>query len=92
MEDCKPVSTPKITCCKLRKDDESKEVDKIIYRSMIGSLLYVTASRPDVMQAIGQVARFQATPNETHVLVVKRIFKYLKGTTDFGLWYPKEII
>jgi hypothetical protein len=53
---------------------------------MIGSL-YVTASRPYVMQEIGQVARFQETPKETHVLVVTRIFKYLKGTTYFGLWY-----
>ena len=89
MEDCKPVSTPMIIGCKLIKDDESKEVDQRLYRSMIGSLLYVTASRPDVMQAIGQVARFQATPKETHVLAVKRIFRYLKGTIDFGIWYPK---
>ena len=56
---------------------------------MIGSLLHVTTSRPDVMQEVGQVARFQAVPKETHVLTVKRIFRYLKGTTDFGLWYPK---
>ena len=56
---------------------------------MIGSLLYVTASRPDVMQAVGQVARFQAAPKETHVIAVKRIFRYLKGTMDFGLWYAK---
>ena len=56
---------------------------------MIGSLLYVTASRPDVMQAVGQVARFQASPKESHVLAVKRIFRYLKGTMDYGLWYPK---
>jgi hypothetical protein len=48
--------------------------------SMIGSLLYVTTSRPDVMQAVGQVARFQATPKESHVLTVKRIFRYIKGT------------
>jgi hypothetical protein len=89
MEDCKPVSTPMVIGCKLRKDDESKEVDQRLYRSMIGSLLYVTTSRPDVMQAVGQVTRFQATPKETHVLAVKRIFRYLKGTTNFGLWYPK---
>jgi hypothetical protein len=56
---------------------------------MIGSLLYVTASRPDVMQAVGQVAQFQAAPKESHVLAVKRIFRYLKGTEEFGLWYPK---
>jgi hypothetical protein len=47
---------------------------------MIGSLLYVTTSRPDVMQEVGHVARFQATPKESHVLAVKRIFRYLKGT------------
>ena len=89
MEDCKPVSTPMITGCKLSKDDESKEVDQRLYRSMIGSLLYVTASRLDVMQAVGQVARFQAAPKENHIIAVKRIFRYLKGTVDFGLWYPK---
>jgi hypothetical protein len=53
---------------------------------MIDNLLYVTTSRPDVMQAVGQVAIFQATPKETHVLEVKRIFIYLKGTIEFWLW------
>ena len=62
MDNCKPVSTPMITGCKLSKDDESKEVDQRLYRSMIGSLLYLTTSRPDLMQAIGQVARFQVAP------------------------------
>ena len=56
---------------------------------MIGSLLYVTTLRPDVMQAVGQVARFQGAPKETHIMAVKRIFMYLKGTMYFGLWYPK---
>jgi hypothetical protein len=56
---------------------------------MIGNLLYVIASTPDVMQAVGKVARFQAAPKESHVLAVKRISKYLKGTKEFGLWYPK---
>ena len=89
MEYCKPVSTPMITGCKLSKDDESKEVDQKLYRSMIGSLLYVTTSRPDVMQAVGLVARFWANPKGAHVLEIKRIFKYLKGTKKFGLWYLK---
>jgi hypothetical protein len=89
MEDCKPVITPMQTSCKLSKDDDSKSTDQRQYRSMIGSLLYVTTSRPDVMQAVGQVARFQAAPKESHVLAVKRIFRYLKGTEEFGLWYPK---
>ena len=56
---------------------------------MIGSLLYVTASRAVVMQAVGQVARFQAAPKESHIIAVKIILQYLKGTTKYGLWYPK---
>jgi hypothetical protein len=80
MEDCKPVITPMQTSCKLRKYDDLKSIDQRQYRSMIGNLLYVTISRPDVMQAVGQVARFQAKPKESHVLAVKRIFRYLKGT------------
>jgi len=89
MEDCKPVSTPMIIGCKLSKDDESKEVDQKLYRSMISRMLYVTASRPDVMQAVGLVARFQANPKEAHVLTIKMIFRYLKGTTEFRIWYSK---
>jgi hypothetical protein len=80
MEDCKPVITPMQTNCKLSKDDDSKSTDQRQYRSMIGNLLYVTTSRLDVMQVVGQVARFQAAPKESHVLAVKRIFRYLKGT------------
>ena len=89
MEDCKPVVTPMQTSCKLSKDDDSKSIDQKQYRSMIDILLYVTTSRLDVMQAVGQVTRFQAEPKDSHVLVVKRIFRYLKGTKEFGLWYPK---
>ena len=73
MEDFKPVKAPMITGCKLRKNDESLEVYHIMYRSMIGSLLYVTTSRPDVMQDVGLISRFQSTPKETHVAAVKRI-------------------
>ena len=57
---------------------------------MIGSLLYVTASRPDVKQVVGMVARFQSTPKENHVQAVKRISRYLKGTINLGLWYPSK--
>jgi hypothetical protein len=77
------------TSCKLSKYDDSNSTDQRQYRSMIGNLLYVTASRPDVMQVFGQVAQFQEAPKESHVLAVKRIFRYLKGTKEFGLWYPK---
>jgi hypothetical protein len=78
-----------MTSWNLRKDDEYKEVDQRLYKSMISSLLYVTSSRPYVMQAIGQVSIFQAISKETHVIAVKGIFRYLKGTTEFGLWYLK---
>jgi len=90
MEDATPVSTPMVSGCKLSKDDTSPEVDQRLYRSMIGSLLYITASRPDIMHAVGMVGRFQATPKQSHLLVVKRIFKYLKGTLSYGLWYPRN--
>ena len=89
-EDCKPISTPMTVGCKLSKDDESKNVDTKFYKSMIGSFLYVTTSRPDVKQVVGMVARFQAAPKEIHVQAVKRIFRYLKGTIDLGLWYPSK--
>jgi hypothetical protein len=89
MEDCKPVNTPMQTSCKFSKDDDSKDADQRQYRSMIDSLLYVTSSRPDVMQEVGHATRFQAAPKESHVMAVKRIFRYLKGTKEFGLWYPK---
>ena len=56
---------------------------------MIGSILYVTTTRPDVMNEVCQVARFQSFPRASHLLAVKRILRYLKGTTDYGLWYPK---
>jgi hypothetical protein len=85
MKYCKLVTTPMQTSCKLRKDDDSKSTDHSQYMSMIGSLLYVTTSRPNVMQVVGQVAQFQVAPKESHVLAVKRIFRYLKGTKEVGL-------
>jgi hypothetical protein len=73
----------------LSKDDIYKDADHMIYKLMIGILLYVTSSRLDVMQAVGRVARFQASPKETHFMEAKKIFIYLKGTKYYGLWYPK---
>jgi hypothetical protein len=90
IEDCKPIITPMHTSCKLNKDDDSMSTDKRQYMSMIENLLYATTSRSNVMQAVGQVARFQEAQNESHVLAVERIFRYLKGTKEFGLWYPKR--
>src|SRR4051812_25475157 len=75
--------------CQLELDPNGKEVDQREYRSMIGSLLYLCASRPDIMLSVGMCARFQAAPKESHVVAVKRIFRYLVHTPNFGLWYPK---
>ena len=90
MEDCAPMSTPIATDCKLSKDDDTPQIDATLYRSIIGALLYLTATRPDIMQAVGMVARFQSSPKQSHLAAVKRILRYLKGTTDFDLWYPKS--
>ena len=73
----------------LNLDEGGKTVDQTLYRSMIGSLLYLTASRPDIMFSVCMCARFQANPKETHLVVVKRILRYLKHTPSIGLWYRK---
>nr|GEY03748.1 hypothetical protein [Tanacetum cinerariifolium] len=84
------VPTPMVEQAKLKLDLVGKPVDHTDYRSMIGSLMYVTSSRPDIMFATCMYARYQANPNENHVSAVKRIFRYLKGTINLGLWYPKD--
>nr|GEY73149.1 hypothetical protein [Tanacetum cinerariifolium] len=72
------------------KDRTGKDVDLHLYRSMIGSLMYLNASRPDIMFAVCACARHQVTPKGCHMHAVKRIFRYLKGHLKLGLWYPKE--
>ena len=90
MEDSTPAKTPMATATKLDQDESGKKVDITHYRGMIGSLLYLTASRPDIMFATCLCARFQADPKESHLIAVKRIFRYLKGTPNLGIWYPKD--
>jgi hypothetical protein len=90
MEDSSPIRTPMVVGSKLNKDDMSLNVDQRTYRSMIGSLLYITASRPDIMQAVGMIGRYQSAPKKSHLVFVKRILKYLKGTMTYGLWYPRN--
>ncbi|KAH9696622.1 hypothetical protein KPL71_023234 [Citrus sinensis] len=89
IDDSKTKNTPMSTTTKLDKDEKGKEVDIKMYRGMIGSLLYLTASRPDIMFSVCLCARFQSCPKESHLLAVKRIFRYLSGTIDIGLWYPR---
>jgi hypothetical protein len=89
MKDGKPIKTPMGTNGHLDLDMGGKSVDKKVYRSMIGSLLYLCASRSDIMLSVCICARFQADPMEVHHRVVKRIMRYLVYTPKFGLWYPK---
>ncbi|GKA29250.1 hypothetical protein Tco_0715495, partial [Tanacetum coccineum] len=74
----------------LLKDEEAEDVDVHLYRSMIGSLMYLTASRPDIMFVVCTCARFQVTPKILHLHAVKRMFRYLKGQPKLGIWYPKD--
>jgi hypothetical protein len=89
-KDCSPMKTPMATATKLDEDLSGKSVDVTAYRGMIGSLLYLTASRPDIMFATCLCARYQSCPKESHLQAVKRIFRYLKGSPNLGLWYPKD--
>jgi hypothetical protein len=90
MEDSSPVSTPMVVGCKISKYDISPYVDQRTYHSMIGSLLYITSSCPDIMQVVGMVGRYQFAPKQSHLVDVTRILKYLKGTMTYGLWYPRN--
>ena len=89
LESSESIGTPMSSTIKLDKDEKGKEVDIKRYRGMIGSLLYLTASRPDIMFSVCLCARFQSCPKESHFITIKRIFKYLSGTSELGLWYPK---
>ena len=88
IDDSKTKSTPMSKTIKLDKYEKGKEVDVKIYRGMISSLLYLTASRPEIMFSVCLCARFQSCPKESYLLVVKIIFRYLSGTIDLALWYP----
>ncbi|XP_019168608.1 PREDICTED: uncharacterized protein LOC109164530, partial [Ipomoea nil] len=83
------IKIPMSTSLRLDKDEDGKDVDQTKYRGMIGSLLYLTASRPDISYAVGVCARFQENPKESHLTATEKIIRYLKGTINVGLWYPK---
>jgi len=87
LENASHKRTPVATHLKLSKDENGVAVDQSLYRSMIGSLLYLTASRPDITFAIGVCARYQAKPKMSHLVQVKRILKYINGTTDYGILF-----
>jgi hypothetical protein len=87
MEDSKAMATPMITTTALDANEEGEHVDQNEYRSMIGSLLYLTATRSNIQFSVCLCARFQASPRTSHRQSVKRIFRYLRHTPDFSLWY-----
>ena len=89
MQDLNGAKTPMPTTCHLALDPNGKAVDQKVYSSMIGSLLYLCASRPDIVLSVGVCARYQVAPKESHMVAVKRIFRYLVHTPNYGLWYPK---
>ncbi|GKE60976.1 putative ribonuclease H-like domain-containing protein [Tanacetum coccineum] len=88
--DVKTASTPMETHKPLLKDADGEDIDEHLYRSMIGSLMYLTSSRLDIMFAVCACARFQVNPKSSHLHAVKRIFRYLEGQPKLGLWYPKD--
>nr|GFD38044.1 uncharacterized mitochondrial protein AtMg00810-like [Tanacetum cinerariifolium] len=89
-ESCDPVDTPMVEKSKLDEDKKGKAVDPSHYRGMIGILFYLTANRPDLQFSICMYAWYQARPTEKHLHAVKRIFRYLRGIVNRGLWYPKD--
>nr|GEV90532.1 hypothetical protein [Tanacetum cinerariifolium] len=89
-QDAPSTNTPMVEKSKLDEDLQGKPVDAILYRGMIGSLMYLTSSRLDLIYTVCLCARYQAKPTEKHLNAVKRIFRYLKGTINMGLWYSKD--
>ncbi|CAL9004079.1 unnamed protein product [Prunus brigantina] len=89
LQDCKPVSIPLVPHDKLRKDDDSGAADEAQYRKIVGSLLYLTATRPDIMYAACLLARFMHCPTNKHYGTAKRVLRYIQGTLDFCLEYKK---
>jgi hypothetical protein len=88
MVNCNPANTPMETGSSLSSDDEGKAVNATLYKQMVGSLRYACNSRPDVCHSVGIVSRFMQTPKLSHMQAVKRILRYIQGTSDFGVLYP----
>ena len=89
MESCNPCSTPMEVRLKLSAKSTTPEVDSTMYRSLVGSLRYLVHTRPDIAFAVGYVSRFMEKPRQEHLVAVKHLLRYIAGTVDFGLVYPK---
>nr|GEZ92216.1 uncharacterized mitochondrial protein AtMg00810-like [Tanacetum cinerariifolium] len=90
MDSCDPVDTPMVDRLKLDEDPLGISVDQTQFRSRVGSLMYLTASRPDLVFAVCMCARYQASPTKKHLKALKQVFLDLRGTINWGLWYPKD--
>jgi hypothetical protein len=91
MAELKPMSTPMSTTVALDPDENGEVVDQREYRSMIGSLLYLTVTRADIQFTVCLCARFQVSLRSSHRMAVQRIFRYLKQTSEFGIWYSASL-
>ncbi|XP_044482003.1 uncharacterized mitochondrial protein AtMg00810-like [Mangifera indica] len=89
MENCKPTATPLVLNAKLRKNDGNKRADETKFRSLVGSLMYLTTTRPDLMYSTSLLSRFMQEPSEKHFSAGKRVLRYLKGTKDQGIWFKR---
>ncbi|XP_031263008.1 uncharacterized protein LOC116121206 [Pistacia vera] len=90
MENCKPVNLPLVPNLKLSKNEDGEKVDEGLYRSLIGCLLYLTATRPDLMYATSLLSRFMSNPTETHFKIAKSVLRYVTGSTDYGVWFKRS--
>ena len=89
LKDCNSVITPSEVGLKLSKSGAGKRVDSTLYKQIVGSLMYLTSTRPDIMHTVNLISRYMENPTEVHLLAAKRIFRYLKGTVDFGILYKR---
>ena len=89
MKDCNPVNTLFEFGLKLNKDDGGKKVNNTLYKQIVGSLMYLTATRPDIMHVVSVISRHMECPTEIHLLATKRILRYLQGIKEFGLFFKK---
>jgi hypothetical protein len=89
MDQCNSVHNPAVPGFKLTKDEGGVKVDSTLYKQIVGSLMYLTATRPDLMFIVSLISRYMESPTERHLLAAKRILRYIKGTTNFGIFYKK---
>jgi hypothetical protein len=89
MKQCNPVHNPIVPGFKLTKDENGVKIDGTLYKQIVGSLMYLTATRPDLMFVVSLISMYMERPTETHLQAAKRVLRYVKGTVNFGLFYKK---